>query len=101
MKYKDNVRDFYQTNAWKKTRLLALQRDYYLCQHCLKQNTIQSANVVHHIIEITNENLNEYGLDLNNLISLCRECHESLHGRLNNKEETYYFDKNGNIVPIK
>lgn len=65
---------FYHSPIWRKTRLLVLQRDHYLCQHCLAKGIITKATEVHHI-----KPLADYpwlALKLENLISLCWQCHE-------------------------
>jgi group II intron reverse transcriptase/maturase len=61
------------------TRLLALQRDKHTCQHC-QQTEIQLQ--VHHIIP------KEQGGDdrLENLITLCTSCHQTIHRSLTMKE---------------
>ena len=75
-KQKDTLkkRGFYQSKAWRRIRLLALQRDHYLCQECLKQKRIKTATEVHHIKPL--EEYPELGLELDNLQSLCWDCHE-------------------------
>jgi len=66
-------------SSWKKVRKLKLNRDP-LCEQCAKDGVTKAANVVHHI-----KPLGEGGkrLDENNLMSLCRNCHEILEGRKN------------------
>ena len=68
---------FYDKNSWKKTRLMALHRDNHLCQNCLRNNKITTANTVHHI-QATSDNP-DLSLDLTNLESLCRNCHDAMH----------------------
>ena len=65
---------FYHTPAWRKVRQLALHRDNYLCQWCLKNGRISRAEEVHHI-EGIDESM-EKRLSLDNLVSLCRECQD-------------------------
>lgn len=67
-------RGFYQGRAWRGARLLALQRDHYLCQACLKKGRITKATEVHHLRPL--EEYPELGLELTNLQSLCWQCHE-------------------------
>jgi 5-methylcytosine-specific restriction protein A len=59
--------------AWKKLRLVALRRDLYLCQDCLKTGRPTQAEEVHHIISIAEDA--DKRLDLDNLLSLCGPCH--------------------------
>lgn len=65
---------FYHTAAWRRVRRLALQRDHFLCQECLRNNKITQATEVHHIKEL--ESFPSLGLELSNLESLCWQCHE-------------------------
>lgn len=55
--------------AWRKLREAKL-RSEPLCTQCGR-----AATVVHHIDE------NPYNTSWDNLMSLCRNCHERLHGR--------------------
>ncbi len=57
------------------------------------------AEEVHHKIEITENNVNDLNitLDKDNLIALCKDCHNKEHDRF--LKRTFRFDKNGNIVP--
>lgn len=74
---------FYHTAAWTRVRLLALQRDGYLCQDCLDKVKrgeafrVNPADTVHHIISL--EAAPELGLCLDNLRSICRDCHAKEH----------------------
>lgn len=78
-KYQRNkeAKRFYNSDAWKKCRSLALIRDNYLCQECLKCGDITPAVMVHHIKE--REDHPELALVLDNLISLCNSCHNKEH----------------------
>lgn len=70
---------FYHKPAWRRVRLLALQRDNYLCQECMRRKKITPATEVHHIKEL--EDYPELGLELDNLESLCWQCHEDTKRR--------------------
>jgi 5-methylcytosine-specific restriction protein A len=63
--------------AWSKVRKLKLKQDP-LCEECLKKGRTEKAVVVHHIVEISQGGER---LALDNLMSLCRDCHERIHGR--------------------
>ena len=60
---------YLNSNKWKDKRLQALKRDNYTCQSCGSL-----ATEVHHLHYrfFENEPLNE-------LTSLCRECHQKVH----------------------
>lgn len=64
---------FYKSKEWKRLRLQVLQRDNYLCQHCLIDGKLIPANVVDHVIPVKEDwNLT---LEINNLQVLCASCH--------------------------
>jgi 5-methylcytosine-specific restriction protein A len=67
------TREFYHSKEWQRVRQAALIRDNYLCQKCLKEKRITSAEVVDHIIPVKVEW--SLRLSLNNLQSLCNACH--------------------------
>ncbi|KXZ40019.1 5-methylcytosine-specific restriction enzyme A [Alkalithermobacter thermoalcaliphilus JW-YL-7 = DSM 7308] len=70
---------FYKSDEWKRVKTLALVRDKGLCQWCLKEGRVRSADVVHHIQEI--KKMWEKRLSLDNLVSLCHECHNRHHNK--------------------
>ena len=75
--------------AWSKLRLKALERDRHLCQMCLKRGVYTTATDVDHIVPLA-----QGGSDaMENLQSLCHECHKqkTCQERLNNKN--YLHDK--------
>lgn len=90
-KYRRNkeAKKFYDSKAWRDCRKLALIRDNYLCQECLKYDSITPADMVHHIKERTDHP--ELALTLDNLVSLCNACHNKEHpekgGRKKNKKQ--------------
>lgn len=59
--------------------MLALQRDNYLCQECLRKKRIVKATEVHHIKPIAD--FPTLALNLDNLESLCWDCHEQTKPR--------------------
>ncbi len=78
-----NISDFYHSKQWQRLRLVALQRDNYLCQDCLKEKTIRKAEHVHHIDEVKDKW--ERRLDIDNTVSLCQPCHNRRHGGKDNE----------------
>lgn len=75
----DKHRKFYKSSSWQSLRTYVLKRDRYLCQYCIKVGKITTCNTVHHIIEIKDD-FNK-ALDMDNLITLCHECHNKEHNR--------------------
>lgn len=71
------------TNAWVKLRLRHLARQP-LCVHCEAQGRTTPAKDVDHIIPISE---GADPLDMDNLQSLCRACHNrKTHGQSKTKE---------------
>lgn len=83
---------FYNSSAWKHKRMQILDRDHYECQDCRKRikdaaasgtqligrdRKIWRAEEVHHIQELKEHP--ELGLDDDNLVSLCTQCHNLRH----------------------
>lgn len=81
-KYDEFVRDaeivrFYHSTAWKRVRSYVLIRDNHLCQECLKNGIIRSAELVHHIVEVKDDWSKK--LSVENCISICSKCHRLKH----------------------
>jgi hypothetical protein len=68
---------FYNSLLWKKLREEVFTRDNYTCQDCKKVDKKLQA---HHLLPRAT-NLDKR-LDVNNIISLCRPCHEKRHDSL-------------------
>lgn len=67
---------FYKSKAWERARQQALMRDHGLCQHCLREKRIASADMVHHIKPV--RLFWDLRLVLSNLVSLCNRCHAKI-----------------------
>lgn len=80
--YKESL-PFYHTRAWKRLRSVALTRDGGMCADCMERLRAgygfkpRRAQMVHHIIPI--EERPDLALSLDNLRSLCNECHNKRH----------------------
>ena len=86
-------RRFYDSGEWKRVRTEIKRRDNYECQECKRNGRVSvdtneySENaqrkkiqlVVHHIKEL--EHHPELALDLDNLETVCVDCHNKEHGR--------------------
>jgi 5-methylcytosine-specific restriction enzyme A len=86
---------FYQSSAWRNARRQALRRDCYTCADCGGR-----ATEVHHIKELTAENIDDFdvALRLENLQSLCWDCHNKRTQKIADVAEGYKFDENGQVV---
>lgn len=72
---------FYKSKRWQRCREYVWQRDKGLCQICLNKGIITPGSTVHHIIELTQENINDEAVSLNpdNLVTVCMDCHAAAH----------------------
>lgn len=72
---------FYGGTAWKNCRKAVMQNRRGLCERCLARGLLVPATQVHHIIPITPENIEDVNITLNpdNLIILCKPCHDAQH----------------------
>ncbi len=87
------INRFYRSDDWKRARAIKIALAGGLCQKC------SSIGVeVHHVIHITPQNVTDPNITLNqeNLLLLCRECHNEEHNRF--KKTKQKFDKNGNLL---
>ena len=67
----------YKTKQWGLIRSVALARDHYLCQRCLENGLLTPAEMVHHVEPVETHPWLAFVLD--NLLSLCNACHNSVH----------------------
>lgn len=76
-----------------------MKRAHYLCEDCLAKGIYTPGIEVHHIEELTLENIHRPEVTLNhaNLVLLCRECHKARHGAKKNSGR-YVFGANGEII---
>ena len=66
---------FRHGNVWRDKAIAIKERDHWLCRCCLAKNILNYKNLeVHHITSLE-EDLS-LRLDEDNLITLCRTCHE-------------------------
>ena len=93
---------FYRSQAWKDTRRNYKQSVGNLCERCLKKGIIASADVVHHIVPLTADNIGDINLSLNwdNLQALCRKCHAEAHDEIyaRRSRRRYKIDEQGKVV---
>lgn len=104
---KDFSRPFYHSAQWQRARANAWARDHGLCQRCLERGHITPADVVHHIEELTPENVSDPRIssDPDNLVCLCHECHSAVHGGFGFKRKPatragMAFDAEGNLIRV-
>lgn len=78
-RYRGNARSRGYDAAWEKVRAEALERDGYICQHCLKKGYVTPGKHVDHIIPFHVKN-DPLRLALDNLQTLCQPCHNKKTG---------------------
>ncbi|MET3109742.1 HNH endonuclease [Salinicoccus halitifaciens] len=78
-KYDREYISFYRSPSWRKKRKEALRRDNWICKDCEQAGLYQIAEEVHHIIEVKDDWKKR--LDIDNLVSLCKLCHNKRHNR--------------------
>lgn len=100
---REELKPFYNSDAWQQARHRALMRDHYSCQICGAR-----AEEVHHIIELNEENVSDknISLNLNNLQCLCHDCHTRLtmrehRGIQPDSGVNFYFDESGQLQKYK
>lgn len=93
---KEYARDFYSSKAWQRTRAAYRKSKRNLCEICLAKGLITPAEIVHHKIELTPENITnpDITLNWNNLQCVCRECHANIHDRSGRR---WKLDENGKV----
>ena len=103
---KEYTNGFYSSKAWKECRQSFINSrmliDGGMCQCC----KLELGYIVHHINKITINNIdnNEVTLNHNNLMYVCKDCHDKIHYEdIHNKPITkhrYTFDEYGNVKEI-
>lgn len=102
----EQKRKFYDSGDWKQLRAEVKKRDNNECQECKRNGLVRidDANqlnddgtrkkiqlVVHHIKEL--EDHPDLALDINNLETLCVDCHNRIHGRVFSKPNKWRDDE--------
>lgn len=74
-------RQFYNSAAWKSCRESYKRAKGGLCEDCMARGIITAGAEVHHVIELTPENVKDPNIALNwdNLRLLCKDCHAKRH----------------------
>ena len=87
--------NFYQSKAWKTMRKYIRIKYKSICQECGKNGFL-----VHHIKPVTDANLHDEMITLNenNLTLLCIDCHNYIHMNSKYIRNDVEFDTNGQLV---
>ena len=76
-------RAFYKSSAWQSCRASYIRSKGGLCEDCLQRGLITPGAEVHHIVELTPDNIGNPAVTLSwgTLRLLCHNCHTKRHAR--------------------
>lgn len=96
---KDFSKKLYSSKAWQDCRNGYAAKVGYLCERCLSRGIYRPGTIVHHIVELTPQNVDNPHVSLNwdNLQLLCRDCHAEVH-KSYNKGRRYQIGDNGEVI---
>lgn len=105
-------RYFYNSKVWKDVRRNIWIKQNLLCAICNKPVYVDGISeylpkdkrrigIVHHKIFLDNNNIDDDNITINedNLIGVCKECHENIHHSNMSCRKDVMFDEEGNIKP--
>ncbi|MDL2305360.1 HNH endonuclease [Bacteroides sp. OttesenSCG-928-D19] len=82
--YDKERRKIYNSERWRKLSNLKFI-DNPLCENCQDKGVAKPSEDIHHIISFmtTDDSMQRIQLayDYNNLMSLCKECHQEIHNK--------------------
>ena len=96
---------FYHTAAWKAAAAERMRLDNYLCCDCMDRyrnggrGKVRDAEVVHHVIPRSERP--DLELDIQNLRSLCKKCHNQRHPEKGQPREAAKPQRTGRARVIK
>ena len=95
---KEFAKSFYSSKVWQECREEYARSQKYLCEDCLEKGLYSVGEIVHHITELTPENINDPNITLNfdNLRFVCRRCHAEAHGA--RKGARYVISDDGRVI---
>lgn len=93
---KEFSKSFYESPHWRKTRANYFEYCHGYCELCMQEGIFSRAEIIHHKIELTPENITNPNISLSfeNLQALCRECHLKVHG---NRHKRFKIDELGRV----
>ena len=104
------AKPFYRSRAWQDVRKVVWDRAHGLCERCMERGDVKPADVVHHKVPLTPDNMGDPDISLNpdRLMALCHDCHTEVHqelgiGAMNGvkeEEPRVGFDSEGNVVRL-
>lgn len=92
---------FYNSKAWLDCRASYISSVDRLCERCLLNGRYTPGYIVHHVIYLTPDNINDPKITLNHelLEYLCIECHNREHFAEDYvTRDDVMFDDEGNLI---
>ena len=93
-----NLNNFYKSKKWEKLiEQLKLERvnedGHIMCEHCGREITKKYDCIAHHVIELTDDNVNDYNISLNadNIKLIHFKCHNLIHERFEGFKQNVYL----------
>lgn len=96
LEHSEKAKRFYDSQVWKRTRLVYMDNVDWLCERCK-----DTAYILHHKEWIDSNNVDDLDVILNhdNLEAVCIQCHNEEHFKTNHStQEGLTFDMYGNLV---
>lgn len=103
--------EFYNSKVWKRAKQQIWLKQNCLCAICYKPVYVDGISqyipkeqrrtgIVHHKVHLDDTNVYDENIALNidNLIGVCKDCHEAIHHTDQVTRKGYMFDEYGNIV---
>ena len=77
------AKSFYSSKTWQDCRNGYKAYRRHLCEDCLARGLYVPGDIVHHVVELTPENIGDPNVSLNwdNLRLVCRQCHGDVHNK--------------------
>lgn len=77
------LKQFYDSKAWINFRRIIIADRTNICEQCRKEIYEAKDIIIHHIEELTLDNVNDVNISLNpeNVLLVCFDCHNKMHER--------------------
>lgn len=95
---KEFAKKFYSSITWQQVRDSYIKSQGYLCEIHRAAGDVVPAEIVHHKVELTPENINDdrIALGYDNLQAVCRDCHAAIHSG-----KRFIVTTGGGIAPLE
>ena len=79
----NSLESFYTSDEWREFRRRVILSRGLVCEHCGEDIAQAHEAICHHITHLTNENVNDYDISLNesNIMLVHHKCHNIIHKR--------------------